>query len=51
MKTKAILAALALTFAPMAAMAACPGHQEASMSCTDGTIWNPETKACESSTS
>lgn len=52
MKTKAILAALALVIAPVSGVAAgCAGHQEASMSCAEGSVWNPETKACERTTS
>jgi hypothetical protein len=53
MKIKVALAALALTLAPALAIAGgCEkGHQEASMSCADGTVWNPETKACVVSTS
>lgn len=44
----ALLAALAL---PSIAAAACDGHEEAKMSCAEGTSWNPETHSCEAQSS
>lgn len=44
----ALIAVLAL---PSVAAAACAGHEEAKMSCGEGTSWNPETRACETQSS
>ncbi len=47
MGLKILIAAVALTVAPVAALAACfDGHSEANISCADGTQWDVETRAC-----
>ena len=54
MKTKTILAALALTIAPSLALAmGCSGYNHTSqqaMSCADGTVWDATTQTCIIST-
>ena len=51
--TKTVLAALALVALPTAIPAACigDGHDQASMSCASGTVWDAETRTCVPSTS
>ena len=46
--TKSIFVALALAALPTLSYAECSGygHQEAAMSCADGTVWDPEAKTC-----
>lgn len=53
MKIKTTLAALALIVTPaLAAAAGCMGdHKEASMSCADGSTWDPNTRTCVTSSS
>jgi len=46
MKTKTVLAALALALAPIAAQAECSWHQEVKMTCADGKVWDDKTKGC-----
>ena len=49
---KAALSVIVLSLAPVSALAAgCSGHQEAAMSCAEGTVWNPDTTACERASS
>jgi hypothetical protein len=47
-KTKSLLAAIALAALPTLASASCVGtdHEEAAMSCTAGTVWDAETRSC-----
>lgn len=45
------LALLAILTLPSFAAAACEGHEEAKMSCVEGTSWNPETRTCETQSS
>lgn len=49
MKTKTLLAALALTLAPAIASASCAGkaHMQTA-SCQSGTTWDAEKSACVS---
>lgn len=53
MTMKTALAALALTLLPaLTAAAACVGdHKEASMSCADGTAWDPQSRTCVATSS
>ncbi|MBT0957141.1 adenylosuccinate lyase [Alphaproteobacteria bacterium KMM 3653] len=54
MKTKTVLAALALTLAPTLALAMGCGSehsQEASISCADGTTYDADAGKCVASTS
>ncbi len=46
--TKTIFASLILAALPSIGFAGCSGygHQEASMSCADGMVYDAETKAC-----
>lgn len=48
MKTKTILAALALAVAPSLAFAACSGfkHEDVAMSCAPGSVWDAESRSC-----
>ena len=47
MGLKILIAAVALTVAPVAAFAACfDGHSEANISCAEGTQWDVETRTC-----
>ncbi|AMY69893.1 hypothetical protein [Frigidibacter mobilis] len=53
MTTRAVttpLAALCLSLLPMAASAKC-GHDEARLSCAQGTVWDEAAKACVTTTS
>ncbi|MDU8944983.1 hypothetical protein [Ovoidimarina sediminis] len=45
---KTVLFALLLSALPTLSFAMCSGygHQEATMSCADGSIWDTEKKAC-----
>lgn len=47
-KTKTLFVALALAAVPTLGFAQCSGygHQEASMSCANGTVWDADTKTC-----
>lgn len=47
-KTKSLLAAIALAAFPTLAVAECYGtdHNEASMSCAAGTVWDAATRSC-----
>ena len=45
------LAVVAVLSLPSIAAAACTGHEEAKMSCAEGTSWNPDTRACETQSS
>lgn len=47
MKTKALLAAAVLAFAPIAATAACSGYSHQAMSCADGMIYDEGSKSCK----
>jgi len=53
MKLTALLTALVLTAAPSFAfaMGCSGGHQEASMSCANGTIWDADSKTCVTASS
>ena len=51
MKTTLLLATLLASTLPSLAAAACGGHDQVTMSCTDGTVWDEKTQACVSSTS
>ena len=48
MKTKTILAVIALTFLPNLVMAACSAaeHTQSTMSCAEGKIFDSATKSC-----
>lgn len=47
MKTRTLLAALALTVAPTLALAmGCSGHDTTAQSCVAGTVWDGEKGAC-----
>ena len=46
MKTKAILAALALVITPSLAAAMCGGHVKTSSQCGEGQMWDETTQAC-----
>ena len=47
MKTKTLLAALALTLAPALASASCMGkHEQVTMSCAEGSQWDATTQTC-----
>ena len=53
MKSKLLLATLALALAPGLALAACyDGHakEDIVMSCTDGTVYDTATQTCVSET-
>ena len=52
-KTKTALAAIALVALPSVLSAECfgSGHEQASMSCAAGTVWDTETRTCVPSTS
>ena len=50
MKTKALLAAAVLAFAPIASFAACTGEQHQAMSCADGMVFDSETNSCKTVT-
>lgn len=42
-----LLAALALTLAPFAALAeGCSHEQRANISCAEGTVWDDATRSC-----
>ncbi len=44
---KRLVLAIALLSTPLAAWAECSGHSEqASISCMEGTVWDPQTSAC-----
>jgi hypothetical protein len=47
-KTKSLLAAIAMAAFPTLATAECygTGHNEASMSCAAGTVWDAEAQSC-----
>ena len=50
--TKLLLATLALAALPTVLAAGCPSsHEQASMSCADGTQWDADTRSCVPSTS
>lgn len=54
MKKTLLFAVLALATAPSFAMAMCMGDhnkEEIVMSCSDGTVYDPETQTCVVSTS
>ena len=44
---RTVLSAIVLALAPLAASAACSGHEEQAMSCAQDMVWNPETSVCE----
>lgn len=46
--TKACLAAIVLAALPSLASATCMGerHEEVTMSCTGGTVWDADTSRC-----
>ena len=48
MSKKTLLVAVMLTALPSLSFAMCSGykHQEASMSCADGTVYDAESKTC-----
>lgn len=49
MKTKTLLATLALALAPSIGFAACSGYghsETASISCAEGSVYDADTKAC-----
>ena len=48
MKLTTLLTVLVLTTAPSLAMAmgCSDGHQEAAMSCADGSTWDADSKTC-----
>lgn len=44
---RALLAALALTLVPAAALAAgCRSHDVQAMSCAEGSVWDAESRSC-----
>lgn len=47
-KPAAFLATLVVTLLPAVASATCFGdrHEEASMSCADGTVWDADSRSC-----
>ena len=51
--TKTLIVALALSALPGLAFATCSfgTHQEASMSCAEGTVWDAETEKCVTASS
>ncbi len=46
MRTKTILAAVALTILPAAAFAMCSGKSHQAMSCAEGTVWDANSQSC-----
>lgn len=46
MKTKTILAVIALTFLPNLVMAACASEEHAAMSCAEGKVFDTKSKTC-----
>lgn len=46
MKVKTALAALALTVIPAMSFAMCGGHEQQAQSCSDGTVWDSESRTC-----
>lgn len=48
---KIFLSALILGFVPGLALAACPVHDDVVSSCIEGTVWDPETRSCVTTTS
>jgi hypothetical protein len=51
--TKAVLAATLLVVCPTLATAMCQygKHEEVTMSCVEGSVYDPETRTCVQSTS
>ncbi len=51
--TKTVLAAILLVAAPTLASAQCSygKHEQVTMSCVEGSTWDPETRTCVQSTS
>ena len=47
MTIKTILAATALTLAPVLAFAQCSSHDRQVMTCAEGTVFDPETNTCQ----
>lgn len=47
-KTRALLAAFVLAATPVIATAACygDGHDQATMSCAAGSVWDAESQRC-----
>ena len=50
MSTKTVLIAFALTFLPGIALAMC-GHDQRTMSCAEGSVWDSEKQVCTPATS
>ena len=47
MTLKAILAAAALTIAPITALAECTGGHQQAMTCASGSVYDAETNSCK----
>lgn len=47
MKTKALLTATFLVFAPTLAGATCLGHSQQAMTCTDGMAYDSVSNSCK----
>lgn len=51
MKVTMFLATVLVALLPGMALAACGGHQEARMTCADGTVWDAEIGSCQPTSS
>lgn len=51
MKVTMFLATILAALLPGMALAACGGHQEARMTCADGTVWDAESGSCQPTSS
>jgi hypothetical protein len=51
MKMTMLFATILVALLPGMALAACDGHQEARMTCAEGTVWDAESSSCQPTSS